>query len=136
MVVNTMGIFAVHRWRRQRSNQSDIAPDEIGCHGRQAIVLALRPALLDRQIPALAVTGLGETLTKCTAEREPNPGWARAVKDTDHRHHPGLCTRGNRPRSRRAAEERDEITPFHCQCLPCFQPKGGLHPVPKTPSLV
>src|SRR5262245_39111631 len=54
--------------------------------------MPLRPALLDRHIPALAVTGLGETLTKCTAEREPNLGWARAVKDTDHRHAPD-CAR-------------------------------------------
>ena len=107
------GFDGLRRWRRQRSNQSDIAPDEIGGHGRQAIVLALRPALLDRQIPALAVTGLGETLAKCTAEREPNPGWARAVKDTDHGHAPGLCTRRERP-SRRAAKQRDELASLHC----------------------
>jgi len=34
-----------------------------------------------------------------------------------------LRARPERPR-RRATEQRYELAPFHCRCLPCFQQKG------------
>jgi hypothetical protein len=34
-----------------------------------------------------------------------------------------IRTRRERPRGR-AADERDELSPFHCQCFPCFRCKG------------
>jgi hypothetical protein len=35
-----------------------------------------------------------------------------------------LRVRRERPRSRRSAEQRDELAPFHCPILPCFRQKG------------
>jgi len=49
---------------------------------------------------------------------------AHAISTPDVPHPLGLLrTRRERPRCR-AADERDEFAPFHCQCFPCFRPKG------------
>jgi hypothetical protein len=44
----------------------------------------------------------------------------------DEGHSPSslLRPRRERPRNRRAADERDKVAPFHCPILPCFQQKG------------
>jgi hypothetical protein len=46
------------------------------------------------------------------------------VQNPDYRHRRLLRTRRERPRHRPTADERDEVAPFHCQCLPCFEAKG------------
>jgi hypothetical protein len=42
--------------------------------------------------------------------------WVRreGMKKSDHRHRRLLCARRQRPRRRRATEQRDELAPFHC----------------------
>jgi hypothetical protein len=49
----------------------------------------------------------------------------RHSKESDPRHFARLLrARRERPRSCRAAEQRDELATFHGQCLPCFEAKG------------
>src|SRR5262245_39405199 len=43
-----------------------------------------------------------------------------AIEESNHRHRGLLRPRREGPR-RRAAEERDELAPFHQQFLPCFE---------------
>ena len=80
-------------WRRTRS----------AAMRRQSIVLALRPAIFDRHVPALDIAGFAQAL----AERG-EPGSVcfgrRAVQEPDHRHRRLLRARRERPRRRRAAE--------------------------------
>jgi hypothetical protein len=52
-------------------------------------------------------------------------GWSARADKSNPGHLAGfLRARRERP-CRCAAEERDEIAPFHCQCLPCFRPKDS-----------
>src|SRR6266700_4466128 len=46
-----------------------------------------------------------------------------AAEKPHHRDRRLLRARRERPRGR-AAEQPDEIAPFHCQCFPCFRCKG------------
>ena len=83
---------------------------EVGHESRQAIELALQPMVLHRHVLALDVAGFVEALA------EPgNKGRIRqsGIDEADHWHRRLLRARRERPRSRRAAEERDELTPRH-----------------------
>jgi hypothetical protein len=46
-----------------------------------------------------------------------------AVEDPNHRHRGLLRPRRKRPRCCRAAQDRDEVAPFHFPMLPCFRPR-------------
>src|SRR5262249_22218593 len=62
-------------------------------------------------VPALDVAGLLEAFLDC---RDKSRVWSGryAGKDADHRHRRLLRARRERPRGRRAGEQRDELTPF------------------------
>src|SRR5262249_41373489 len=78
---------------------------------RQAIVMALGPAVFDRHIPTFDVTGLTEAL----AERGCHgavPARRFATEEPNYRHPRLLRARRDRPRCR-AADERDEVAPPH-----------------------
>jgi hypothetical protein len=88
-----------------------LAVDEIACQRRKLIVLVLRPAIFDRHVLSLNIADLSET--------SPDTFHALGIsfersygKESDHRHI-GCCARGEGPRRRRTAEERDEIPPVH-----------------------
>src|SRR6516165_9933427 len=74
--------------------------------------LAFGPRTFDCDVSALDVAGLLQTIAKpghikCIAAGR------RAVKEPDHWHRRLLRPRHNRPRSRRAAEQRDELAARH-----------------------
>jgi hypothetical protein len=97
-----------------RSDHRHLTAYQIGCKVGQSIILVLRPAILDRHILALDVAGFTNALPECgqktcTIGRRP-----RAAEEPDHRYRCLLSPRRDRPRSRRAADERDELaTPDH-----------------------
>src|SRR5262249_19256760 len=69
-----------------------------GHHRRQPTIVALRPAVLDRDIPALGISDLLQAPVKCghkgrvRAER-------RAAEKPDHRHRRLLCAHRQWPRN-------------------------------------
>src|SRR5262245_7562161 len=74
----------------------------------------MRPPILDRHILALDVPGFTNALPECgqkacTIGKE-RP---RAAEEPDHRQRRLLRARRDRPRDRRAAEQRDERPPSH-----------------------
>jgi hypothetical protein len=85
--------------------------NEIGRHRRQAIIVALRPAVFDCHVLALDIAGFFQPLTKCGQHR-PIPVRRRAIEESDHRHRRRLRTR-REWRGCRAAEKREEFAPSH-----------------------
>src|SRR4051812_1048795 len=70
------------------------------------------PTVFHTQILALDVTALGQPFMKKGQAK--GLGLARpAAEIPDHRHRRWLRARRQRPRRRRAAEERDELAPLH-----------------------
>jgi len=72
--------------------------------------VAFRHSKFEGDVATLNEAGFGQAIAKCgevllQCLRVP------AIENTDHRHL--LRPRGQRPRSRRAAYERDEISPLH-----------------------
>jgi hypothetical protein len=84
---------------------------EISRQGRQAIVVAVRPAVLNRQIAALDKARFAETLVERTQPTGIELG-RRTAEEADHRHTCLLSARRERPRGR-AAEQRDELAALH-----------------------
>src|SRR5262245_31311735 len=89
-------------------NQVDPTADEFGGQRRQPIVLTLRPAVLDCHVLALDITSLFEALSErghvcCKGS------WRSTAEIANHRQLGLLGSDGERPRRRRAAEERDEL---------------------------
>src|SRR5262249_32579594 len=81
---------------------------EVGHQSRQAIELALQPMVLHRYVLALDVAGFVEALAE--------PGYKKrigrsGVDEADNWHCRLLRACRERPRSRSAAEQRDEIAP-------------------------
>src|SRR5262249_21602399 len=96
----------------ESSNHRDLSAYQISSHGREPLISIFRPAILDRNGLIFDVAGLRQSLP------EPSNigrGFARraTAKKPDHRHGRPLRARRKRPRDRRAAEERDELAPFH-----------------------
>jgi hypothetical protein len=77
---------------------------------------ALRPAYVNGQVLPFGPAALLERFAKGAKHRR------ERRHRPDHGYAPNpiglLRTRRERPRSH-AADERDEIAPFHCQCLQC-----------------
>src|SRR6516164_3452560 len=89
-----------------------MAANQIGGHRGKPIVLALCPAIFDRHIAPFGIAVFAHSSPKRT-----QPGCehvARAsIEEPDHRHRWLLRARSERPRGRRAAEQRDELAPPH-----------------------
>ena len=71
-------------------------------------ILILRPAVFDRYVLALDIAGLLQALAK-SAQTVRACVRRCGVKEPDHRHRRLLRPRRERPRRRRAAEQRDEL---------------------------
>src|SRR5262249_8007676 len=97
--------------------------DQLGRERGQPVVLKVRPAIVDQEILLLNKACLVEAPADCGG-RGLVIGLCRAAEKSQDRHPRLLRTRGERPRSRSAAEQRDERAPFHCPVLPCFGPEG------------
>src|SRR5262249_36143171 len=96
-------------WAKRR--RGHLAAHQFGGERRQPIELSLGPAVFDRQILALDITGLLQALAK--APQAPRrPVRRLGIEMADHRHRRLLRARRERPR-RRAAEQRDELAALH-----------------------
>src|SRR5262249_46345856 len=73
---------------------------------------ALGPAVFDRHVPALDVTGIAEALAE-RGRLGSEPDRRFAIEEPDHLHRRLLRARRKRPRGHCAAEERDEGAPSH-----------------------
>jgi hypothetical protein len=99
-----------------RGDHGDLSTDQIGCQHRQPIVLLLRPAIFDRDIPALDIAGFSQALEEPT-QPAGVPVGGRAAEEPDHRHRRPLCARSEGP-SGRAAEKGDELAASHHEEFP------------------
>src|SRR5262249_2405760 len=108
-----------HRGRGERGDDGNAAANQLGRQARQSIVIILRRAVFDRYILAVDITRVLEALTE-SAQTIHARVERIGVEESDHRHGRLLRTRRERPRRSRTAEQRNELTPFHQQFLPCF----------------
>src|SRR5262245_39037367 len=108
-----------------RSDHRHLTAYQIGCEVGQYVVLVLRPAILDHNILALDVAGFTKALPECgqiacTIRKR------RAAEESDRRHRRLLRARRERPH-RCAAEQRDEVAPFHCPMPPVLPTERIAH---------
>src|SRR5262245_13423878 len=95
-----------------RHDNIDLKPDELGGDLGKSLVASLGPAILDCEIAAVAPPQFPQSpnkggspfaLCRCrTGAQQANDRWLALLR-----------ARRQRPR-RRAADERDELAPFHC----------------------
>src|SRR5262249_765453 len=92
-------------------DHGDLTLDEISRQRRQSFNLISRPAVFDHKVAAFNIAGLAQTPPE--AGQPGGVGLRRPeVQISNHRHRL-LRTRAERPRSRRAAKQRDELAAFH-----------------------
>src|SRR5262245_26799571 len=98
--------------RTGRSDNGDATADEVSHERRQAIVSAVQPIVLDNHVLTLDVAGFAEASAERSGMASGGIGPPTA-DEADGRHRWLLCARRERPRERRAAEQRDELAPPH-----------------------
>src|SRR5947209_6415750 len=91
-----------------RSDHCHLTAYQIGCEVGQSIILPLRPAILDRHVPALDMAGLAQALAECS-HKVCSVSRRRAAEEPDHRQRRLLRTRRARPRERCTAERGYEL---------------------------
>ena len=91
-----------------RGDRRDPAANQVDHQRGQQLGFIVRPPVVHDDVLALDIAGLLEPLAKCPQIVRLIVG-RLAVEEPDHRHRRLLCTRGERPRSRRAAEQSDKI---------------------------
>jgi hypothetical protein len=91
------------RCRGDGRDHINLAADEIRGQSGQPIVIALRPAVFDRDVLALDVAGFVQSLEECSHEGRRRTGRSR-VEEADHRHHLLLRSRGGWPSTHCAGE--------------------------------
>jgi hypothetical protein len=89
----------------------DLPTNEVRREARQPIVLTLCPTVFERDVLTLDIASLSESLPE-RDEQWSALGQRRATEKSDHRHRL-LRARRERPRGRRAAEQRDEFAAVH-----------------------
>ena len=106
-----------HR-RAIREDHRNVTADQVGRKCGQAIVLIVRPTAFDRDVATLDIAGIFKTLFERVRHRRVTVGRC-AVEKTDHGPVRPLCMPHVRPnergRSRRAAEQLDELAPSHVE---------------------
>src|SRR5262245_12502602 len=100
-----------------RDDDSDLTANEIGRQRRHSVILALGPAVLDRDVAALDEASFLQASAEAGDEMRERTGRRRAEKP-HHRHRCLLRARCQRPHGRCAAEQRDERA----------SPHGGISP--------
>src|SRR6516225_5066240 len=96
-----------------RENDINFQPDELGCELGEAFAASLRPAIFDRDGASFDPAEFAEPLHKSSGQLALRGRRSRA-QESDGRQPRGLLrTRRERPRGRRAADERDELAPLH-----------------------
>src|SRR5207247_1839078 len=94
-----------------RDNHGHGTANELGRKHRQPVILIVGPAIFDCHVLALDEAGFVQALTEGRDMSDQRTG-RHAAEKTDHRHRL-LRARRERPRRRRAADERDELAAFH-----------------------
>src|SRR5262245_41395276 len=95
-------------------------PDELGGNFGETLGASFRPTILDYDGAALAPAEHAEPLGKGDGPLALSR-WSRAAQPSDRRHPCLLCACSERPRCRRATEQRDELAPScmsgkeHCE---------------------
>src|SRR5262249_37534578 len=85
---------------------------EIGSKRGQWIVLSVSPAIVQGDVPTFDESGIIQALPDHRDEGRVDGGRTGA-EYANHRHRRLLRARHERPRRRRAAEQRDELPPSH-----------------------
>jgi hypothetical protein len=116
--LNTIGIVVVRRFGRKRGivaargdDHGHLAVNEVRGELRQPIVAALCPAILDRDVATLDEARVLQATAKAGDEVCEGSGRGDA-EEAHHRHRRLLRACRERPTCR-AAEQRDELAPFH-----------------------
>ena len=119
--VKTIGIVVVAALaasaagRAGRDDHGHLRRTRSAASAGKSIVLALRPAILDRHVPALDIAGFAQALAERGQQCATSSADA-AAEEPDHRHRRLLRARRERPRRRRAAEQRDELAASDESC--------------------
>src|SRR5262249_22204321 len=95
-----------------RDNDANLTADQIVRELREAIDAILRPAINDGHVFTFGKADLFQALAEC-AETARHGIRRSAIEEPDHRHRWLLRARRDRPRGRRATDERDELAPPH-----------------------
>ena len=96
-----------------RENHIDLQQNELGCDLGKAFAAPLAPAILDRDIAALAPAQLTQPLHKGGCPLALCRSRTRAQESDGRQLRSLLCTSRERPCSGRAAEQRDELAALH-----------------------
>ena len=102
------GRFGDRRRKSVGHDHGDLAADELRRHRRKPIIPILGKAILDSDVLPLDKSGLVQALSEC-ANQVLGAGRRRGAEKADHRHRLLLRAHRERPRGRRAAEQRDEL---------------------------
>src|SRR5262249_13615763 len=94
------------------NNDRHLSTHEIGGERGQLIVLSVGPAIVQGDVSTLEESDIFQALQDQRDERRVDGRRTRA-ENAAHRHRRLLRARRQRPRCRRAAEQRDELAPFH-----------------------
>ena len=105
--------FAANGCGSRRDNDIDLEPDELGRDLGEALAASLRPAILDRDGAALDPAEFAQPLHKSGGPLAPGRRRGRAQEPDGRQLCRLLRARRERPRRRRAAEQRDELAPSH-----------------------
>ena len=97
----------------ERDDYRHLTAHQLGRQRRQLIVLPFGPAVFDRDVVPLDITGFRQALAEYRRLRHERPGRTRSKK-SDDRHRRLLRARRERPGSRcTAAEQDDEFAPSY-----------------------
>src|SRR5258705_14024095 len=94
----------------------DLKHNQFGRESGEPLGVPPRPAIIDRHVLALDVTGFAQSLTE-RGQRHLRVGRAN-TEVADHRHSRLLCAYTERPSCRCTTQERDEIATLHLHCPP------------------
>src|SRR5262245_19126854 len=93
-------------------DHGDLPANQFSYQRRYPIDLILTPAVFDRDVLALDMSGILKALAECAYTVRLSIGRTR-VDDANHRRRGLLRARRNRPRGRNAADKRDERAALH-----------------------
>src|SRR5262249_6479015 len=116
------------RWRRRGvcCDHAHLSANQISCQRRQALVAALCPAIFNPYVTALDVPGFAQAVAEGGCDLSIFPRRSTIEKSDD-----GQCrllrARRERPHYHRAAEQRDEVAPFHCPVPPMLSTERIAH---------
>ena len=97
----------------RRDNDVDLSLDELGRDLGEALRTPIRPTLLDCKGAVLSPAEFAQPLHKRRDVSSPSGNRSRAKEPNGRQLLRLLRPRHNRPRGRRAPEQRDELSPLH-----------------------